>query len=137
MDNDQLYGRALDIVDRKARGLWLPIMTHLALRKYPAAMVALANFYDETGVPTSNTNPFSSDNLLRRAWQMGEITAAQSRAMGCFNSNDMVGFRRWARRAAMLGNNECRRYVKNFETRLPHGDARKIGRHRPYARRDT
>jgi hypothetical protein len=134
MDQDKLYARALAIYDRKANGLYMPILQHLAMRRYPAAMALLANL--EYGAPAHIANPFSAAGLLRRAWRLGDKVAAQNMAMTHFNNNEMAGFRLWARRAAKLGDECSAEYVKHFDTRLPHGDARKIGRHRPKTGRD-
>lgn len=136
MDEERLYARAMSIRDRKANGLWLPIIMHLAMRRHPDAMVVLASWFEDTGPIVPNTDPFGSHNLLRRAWRMGNVHAAQNMAMTYFNENNLAKFRLWARRAAELGDGSCATYVKRFETRLPHANAGRIGRKRPWARRD-
>ena len=66
----------------------------------------------------------------------GDVRAANNAAMSCFNRNDMIGYRRWLRRAARAGDVMAAKQLRRFETRLWHADARKVGRPRPEQRRD-
>lgn len=136
---DRLYLRAIEIREGRALGLWLPIMWHLALRRYPAAMVELADWYNHDnrlawfGAAASS---FSPAGLYHRATRYGDSRAAHNAAMSCFNRNDMSGYRRWLRQAAKLGDEMAQRQLANFELRLPHESARKIRRIRPNQKRD-
>ena len=77
-------------------------------------------------------DPFSSEGLAYRAVRLGHAPAAYNLAMESFNRRDMKGYRRWLRKAAMLGDEDAAKQLTRFETRLPHGAARDIGRGRPY-----
>jgi hypothetical protein len=135
----KLYRKALAIQRGTARGLWMPIMWHLALRRHNGAMIDLANQLSQSNRLTDLGAPgdrFSAVGLYRRAWRMGDARAPQHLAMGCFNRNDLVGYRHWLRRAAQAGDGQAGAELRRFETRLSHSAARKIGRGRPYLKRD-
>jgi len=123
-----LYERAAAIFDGKQPGFALPIFQHLALRRYPDAMLALADF-----APNGRAaDPFSNAGLRRRALRLGSARAAQHLAMQCFNDDDLNGYRHWLARGARMGDAEADVERHRFETRLPHGAARDIRRLRPY-----
>ena len=142
MDADKLYERAINIKDRLDHGLWLPILRHLMLRGHENAMVALGHWYTEGNDRRDldgTGEPYTAANLYYRVWRKGGDSAAHaahSLAISYFNRGDMLRFRQWARRGARLGDYSCKFYVKNFETRLPHANARDVRRQRPEAKRD-
>ncbi len=136
---ERLYCEALEIQAARKPGFWVPRMQYLALRGYDFAMIVLANWYSESGKLSDEGRPgdaFSAAGLYRRAYRQGYATAAQNMAMGCFNRSDMAGYRHWLAQGAKLGDEDAQRERRFFETRLPHSDARKIGRLRPYQKRD-
>jgi len=57
-------------------------------------------------------------------------------AMGCFNRGDMRGYRHWLALGARAGDENARRARGFFEMRLPHSYAGRIGRLRPWQKRD-
>jgi hypothetical protein len=137
--DDRLYRRALSIREENGHGFWVPIMRHLALRGHAEAMVDLADWSSgENGCENLGvaSDAFSAAGLYRRAFRKGAARAARNMAMGCFNGNDLPGYRRWMRRAGEAGDLESVLEAKRFETRLGHGAARRIGRHRPWHERD-
>lgn len=142
MDDQQLFLRALNIQHGRAHGFWVPIMRRLMLRGHEDAMIAVAHWYterDEPGDLGGTGEPYTAANLYYRVWRRGgreAARAAHSLAMSYFNRGDMLRYRHWLRRGARLGDVSCLLYTKHFETRLPYQAARKIGRHRPEARRD-
>ena len=125
---ERRYARAISILDGKANGFGVPILFHLALRGMSDAMIALSNELSGGG---AIADPFSQRGLCRRAWRRGDTTGAQNLAVDCFNRHDLQGYRHWLHRAARMGNPYAAREVRRFETRLPHLNARKIGRKRP------
>jgi len=136
---DKLYLRALNIREAHACGLWEPIMWHLALRGHVNAMVDLAHWLSESNTHRSlgiASDAFSAAGLYRRAYRRGDARAAYSLAMSYFNRNDMGGYRAWVTRAGRAGDGAAAAQARHFETRLPHGAARKIGRQRPEQKRD-
>ncbi|MES2054444.1 MAG: hypothetical protein V4564_00775 [Pseudomonadota bacterium] len=136
---ERLYCRALKIAAGGTPGLWLLIMQHLAFRGHIGAMRELANWYSRSNrveALGAAGDHSSAAGLYRRAWRRGDAYAAQHLAMSCFNRGDLQGYRRWIGRAAQAGDTDARREARRFETRLPHANARKIGRLRPFARRD-
>jgi len=137
--SDQLFLRALAIRYDHKPGLWVPIMWHLALRRDTEAMIELACWICETskwpGDLGSRSDAFSPAGLYYRAFRLGNARAAQHLAVQCFNRRDLTGYRYWLRQGAKLdgyASNE----LHHFETRLPHSTARRIGRLRPYHKRD-
>ena len=56
--------------------------------------------------------------------------------MGCFNRGDMRGYRHWLALGARAGDENARRARGFFEMRLPHSYAGRIGRLRPWQKRD-
>ncbi|MEG3176101.1 hypothetical protein U1872_07665 [Sphingomonas sp. RB3P16] len=136
---DRLYLKGLAIRDRQRVGLWQPIMWHLALRGHVGAMIELADWFSDDDSISSvgkSADPFCAAGLYRRAYKKGDARAARNAAMGCFNRNDMIGYRQWLRRAATAGDDESRAELLYFETRLWHAAARKIRRLRPSQKRD-
>ena len=133
----RLYERALAIQEGRARGLWVPIAWHLALRCDPLGMTLLAIWLSGTATRESLGKPadaFSAAGLYRRAWRRGNETAAQNLAMSHFNMRDLAGYRHWLRKAARAGSVEERLELRRFETRLPHETARRLRRQRPFRR---
>ena len=142
MTDEELYLHALNIQDGRAHGFWVPIMRRLMLRRHEGAMIALGHRYTEANAPgdlDAMGDPYTAANLYYRVWRRGRpeaASAAHSLAMSYFNRGDMLRYRHWLRRGARLGDYTCGIYVRHFETRLPHAAARRVGRHRPEARRD-
>ncbi len=130
---DRLWARYWRIRDNYRNGLCMPILWHLALQRDVEAMLELSSVSDQVG---RCADPFSSEGLAYRAFKAGSATAAQNLAMSAFNRNDLQGYRQWLAKAAMLGGEDEKRELKRFEIRLPHGNARKIGRKRPTRRYD-
>jgi hypothetical protein len=136
---DRLHSKALDIREGNAVGLWVPIMRHLALRGHHAAMIDLAAWFSQSNRLADFGSPadgFSAAGLYRRAWRHGNAYAAQHLAMGCFNRGDLRGYRHWLGHSARAGDADAKRELLRFEIRLPHANARKVRRLRPFARRD-
>lgn len=137
---DRLYLKALGIRYERRPGLWLPIMWHLALRRYPGAMRELADWLagdrdqEPMGAPADG---FSAAGLYRRAHRLGDALAAHNAAAGCFNRNDLSGYRQWLNMAARRGDKDARKQLRYFETRLPNLAACRVGRLRPKQRRDA
>lgn len=130
---DRLYARAVNILERRENGFGGPILEYLAHRGVTNAMVALGCYFD---LPGGFAVPSSDRGLNRRAWRRGDPTGASNLAVDCFNRRDLQGYRMWLHRAARAGDPYSARELKRFETRLPHGDAKKIRRGRPYRRYD-
>lgn len=107
----------------------MPILWHLALRRYQFAMLELSQRVEPAG---RISDPFSSAGLAYRAYRLGLSFGAQNLAMDCFNRGDLAGYRKWLGRAARAADEDAARELRRFETRLPHGDAGRIGRKRPY-----
>ena len=136
---DRLYLKALAVRYERQVGLWRPIMWHLALRGHTGAMIELADWFadgDGTSSVGKPADSFGAAGLYRRAYLKGDARAARNAAMCCFNRNDMTGYREWLRRAAKAGDADSSKELRKFETRLWHGAARKIGRLRPFHKRD-
>jgi hypothetical protein len=134
---ERAWVRSHRIRERKAVGLWLPIVWHLAIRKYIPAMVDLASWLsDPISIQSSGrtSDAFSANGLYYRAFRARSANAAQHMAMNRFNLNDLAGYRRWLRKAAILGDAEAANELGHFETRLPHAAARRIFRHRSQRR---
>ena len=136
---DQLYLKGLAARYERQRGLWLPIMWHLALRGHAEAMIELADWFSDDNSAKAFGKPgdaFSAAGLYYRAYKMGAARAATNAGMSCFNRNDLIGYRQWLRRAAKAGDNEAGKQLRHFETRLWHTASRKVGRLRPEQKRD-
>jgi len=134
---DRLYARAFAILDGQANGLGTSILWHLALRRHGLAMLMLAGRFTYNGDRADLGRPsdaFGAAGLYYRAWRQGEPFGAQNMAMDLFNNGDMQGYRHWLRRAARAGDADSAAELRRFETRLPHGHARKSRRIRPYRR---
>ena len=130
---DKLWRRYWAIRDDHVPGLATPILWHLALGHDPAIMVDLASTFP---APGRRADSFSQAGLCYRAWRLGYGYGAQHLAMNAFNTGDMHGYRTWLRRAANAGDKDSARGLKRFETRLPHTNARRVGRKRPHRKSD-
>ena len=103
-------------------------------------MLTLAGLLHQTGKAEDLGSPAQAGDaawLYRRVWRAGGDDArhaAQHMAMSCFNTGNLAGYRLWLRRAHMLGDNDAGLELDRFETRLPFGNARAIGRGRPWRR---
>jgi hypothetical protein len=137
---DRLYLKGLGIrYERHRVGCWLPIMWHLALGGHTGAMIELADWFSKGGSSKAfgkTADPFSAAGLYYRAYRRGDARAASNAAMSCFNCNDMIGYRKWLKRAAKAGDKEASQQLRYFETRLWHSAARKVRRLRPKQKRD-
>jgi hypothetical protein len=134
--HDDLYVRAITIHEGTGPGLWLPKIRALVLRGHADAMIELADWLSqENNRPRAAADAFGAIGLYRRAYRMGEPRAAHNLAMTYFNRDDLAGYRTWIRKAGRAGDNAAREEAGRFETRLPHKNAAKIGRIRPYRRR--
>lgn len=135
---DRLFRRAWLILDGKAPGFGLPILRHLALRGYGAAMLELANRDTsggqraELGRLSDSASPFGQ---FYRAYRGGADYAAQNLAMTFFNVGELARYRHWLHRAARAGDLDARAELRRFETRKPHRLAWQLRRGRP-CRRD-
>ncbi|WP_116090672.1 hypothetical protein [Sphingomonas crusticola] len=134
----QLYARAIDILDGLKPGFGLPILRHLALRRFSVAMTVLA---DRSAGEDGNelglaSRVGSAAWMYRRAYRMGHARAAYNLAISHFNGNDLQGYRHWLFRAAKAGDERAQIELQHFQTRMEHGAARKIGRHRPWQKLD-
>ena len=136
--NERLWTRAWSIREGRARGKWLPIIQHLALRGEPHAIIELADWYsgsDGTDLGAA-ADAFAPAGLYCRALRKGEPRGAYNLAMSHFNRNERGRYRHWLGKAARAGDGAAALQFGHFETRLPHAVARLIGRHRPEAKRD-
>ena len=137
---DRLFERAEAIMQRRANGYYMPILGHLARRDHAPAMLELAGLFSSDNDPADLGVMWRVGTpawLYRRVWLRGGYYAryaAQNLAMARFNIGDLHGYRLWLRRAQMLGDNDAGLELDRFETRLPHGAARAIGRGRPWRR---
>lgn len=130
--NEQLQRLADAWCNGLSPGDGMGLLWHLALRRYPSAITELSRRIGEDG--RSAAEPFSAAGLAHRALRRGDPVAAYNAAISCFNRRDFRGYRHWLRLAVNAGDKDARRQLRRFETRLPHGAARDIGRGRP--RRD-
>lgn len=137
--HQRIYENALLIQHGERIGAWLPKIWHLAARGHSDAMVELADWLSEDNSLASfgkMSDAFSPAGLYYRAYRKGNARAAYNAARSCFNRSDMGSYRLWLRRAAVAGDDEAKKELGNFETRLWHSAARKIGRARPQQKRD-
>ena len=135
--DDRLFLRADAILDRRANGHALPILRHLAQRRYLPAMLELARWATQTGDPPAvggMSDPRSPAALMRRAHLLGDITAAQNLALTLFHAGDLAGYRHWLRKASRAGDPDAGAELCRFELRQPYPLARRIRRQRPYRR---
>ncbi len=130
---DRLYDRALHIQAGLKPGFCKPIFYILAIRNYGHGQVLFA--CDFAVEKMRGNHPASSAYWYRKAWRGGNANAAQHMAMDCFAANDLQGYRRWLRRAALLGDSEAAFQLRKFATRLPIARLRAIRRMRPEYRR--
>jgi hypothetical protein len=130
---DDLWDRYYGIRDQHHNGHRMPILRYLALRRDLQAMIELS---DALEAPGNAGRRYSSAGLLYRAYRAGNETAAQHVAMNAFNREDLSGYRRWLARAAKAGDADAASELCRFETRLPHDNARVIGRQRPHRSSD-
>jgi hypothetical protein len=126
---DRLWNRYWSICERRGIGLATPILWHLALRHDALAMTELGSTFPKEG---RLTDPFSQAGLAYRAYRRGERNGAQHLAMNAFNKGDLAGYRHWLARGANAGDEDAQRELARFETRLPHSNASRIRRRRPY-----
>jgi hypothetical protein len=134
---DRLYARADAIIERRANGLAMPILEHLALRRYTPAMLELARRATASGDPAALgrvSDTRSPAALMRRAHRLGDVTAAQNLAMTLFHAGDLAGYRRWLRQAARTGDTDAGVELSRFELRQPFPLARRVRRIRPLRR---
>ena len=131
VDADRLLERYWNIESNHGIGFRMPIVWHLALRRNTMAMTELAN---ELPLGGRILDGFSGVGLNYRAYRMGDANGAQHLAMDAFNRRDLTGYRTWLRRAAKLGDADCRAELRRFEIRLPHKTAFAIHRGRPLRR---
>lgn len=130
---DRLWTRYWGICDNHEIGYAMPIIWHLALRRDPMGMVELGRRLDRAG---RLADPFSQEGLAYRAFRAGHAYGAQHLAMNAFNRADLGRYRYWLARGARAGDADAARELKRFEIRLPHANARRIGRKRPHRRSD-
>jgi hypothetical protein len=136
---ERLYLKGCAVRHERRVGLWMPIMWHLALRGHSGAMIELADWFSDDNRARAFGTPadaFSAAGLYYRAHRRGDARAAHNAAMGCFNRNDMLEYRRWLRRAEKAGDAQAGTQLRCFETRLWHSAARKVRRLRPEQKRD-
>lgn len=126
---DRLYARAWRIKDEHACGHYLPIFEALAMRGHVWGMIEHADTLARGG---RIGHLGTASSFLYRAFRHGEPTAAQHLSRMAFQAGDMKAYRHWLRQAANKGDGDCLKELRCFETRLPHINARLIGRKRPY-----
>lgn len=134
---DRLFLRADAIMERRANGFAMPILKHLALRRYAPAMLELARWTTMSGDPAAIgrvSDPRSPAALMRRAHRLGDITAAQNLAMTLFHAGDLAGYRHWLGKAARAGDGDAGAELRRFELRQPFPLARRMRRKRPFRR---
>ena len=130
---ERLWSRYWDIRDDHHNGYATPIIWHLALRRDPLAMTELSSTFNKPG---RIADPFSQEGLAYRAFRCGHRNGANHLAMNAFNRNDLGRYRYWLARGAKSGDADAARELRRFELRLPHMNARLIGRKRPHRRSD-
>ena len=130
---DRLWSRYWGIRDNHQNGYAMPIIWHLALRSDPMAMLELGSTFDKPG---RIADPFSQEELAYRAFRLGDPSGPQHLAMNAFNKGDLGRYRFWLARGAKFGDADAARELRRFELRLPHTNARLIGRKRPHRRSD-
>ena len=132
---DRLYNRAEAILDGKANGFGMPILRTLAHRRHGPSMLSLAARQTEGG-KRGELGRFSNANspagLMFRAFQQGEVNAAQNLALTLFYLGDLAGYRHWLRKAARGGDEDAAKELSRFEVRQPWPLAQKIKRKRPF-----
>jgi len=126
---ERLWERYWKIRDHHGNGYATPILWHLSLRGHTGAMTVLSSISDREG---RIAEPFSQAGLAYRAYRRGDPIGANHLAMNGFNRGDLARYRYWLARAARSGDKDAMRGLRRFETRLPHGDAKAIGRGRPW-----
>jgi hypothetical protein len=134
---DRLFARADAILEGRENGLGVPILWHLALRKYGPAMLSLASRATATGVYSElgrMSNAYSPLGLMHRAYRLGELNAAQNLAMTYFYVGNLAMYRHWMRKAASAGDTDAAQELGRFETRQPYNLAKRLRRLRPVRR---
>lgn len=127
---------------RRANCHYMPILDHLARRGHAQAMLDLAGLFSRDNDPAdlgSMPRVGMPAWRYRRVWRRGgeySAVAAQNLAMSYFNICGLRGYRLWLRRGQALGDSDAGFERAHFETRLPHGAARAIGRGRPWRRNE-
>jgi len=129
----RLWSRYWGIRDDHQNGFATSIVWHLALRRDPLAMTELGSTFERPG---RIADSFSQEGLAYRAFRHGHPNGAQHLAMNAFNRRDLAGYRYWLARAAKSGDRDALCELRRFEVRLPHTNARRIGRKRPHRRAD-
>jgi hypothetical protein len=131
---EKMYARADAIQERRANGLWEPIFWHMAIRGNGLALLRLSDWHSRKGTRAELGrfgDAFSPLGMMYRAFRKGERFAGSHMAMSYFNIGDLAGYRHWLAKAAKAGDDWSAAELKRFETRKPHGLAKKIGRLRP------
>lgn len=134
---ERLFDRAEAILEGRQNGLGMPILRHLAFRRYGPALLSLACRMTQKGTRFEwgrICRASSAAGMMYRAYRIGEINAAQNLAMTRFNMGDMQGYRHWMHRAAKAGDTDAAYELKLFEIRMPHPLARRLRRLRSYRR---
>lgn len=134
---DRLFARADAILEGRANGFAMPVLEHLALRRYGPAMLELARratASGDRGAIGRVQDAGSPAGLMYRAHRRGEYTAAQNFAMTLFHAGDLAGYRHWLRKAARGGDTDAAAELRRFELRQPFPAARWVGRVRPLRR---
>jgi hypothetical protein len=134
---DRLYMRADAILERRANGFAMPILRHLALRRYGPAMLTIAcdaTASGEGAVLGRISDARSPAGIMYRAHRLGWCIAAQNLALTLFYAGDLAGYRHWLRKAARMGDEDALAELRRFETRQPFPLARRLGRIRPHRR---
>lgn len=117
---ERLYGRALDILERRANGHALPIVWKLAIRRYPPAVNLLTDFLcDDRAV-----------KLLRPLARRGDATSGYNLAITLRNGGDMWGYRTTLALAARHDEG-CAHELRRFKVRFPYGAMRRWRRLEP------
>ena len=132
-NKDRLWDRYWRITERRGSGHVMPILWHLTLRGDELAMTELGSTFPREG---RIAEPFSQPGLAYRAFRRGQRNGAQHLAMNAFNRGDLARYRYWLARGARAGDRDAQRELARFEIRLPHENAFRVRRGRPYRRYD-
>lgn len=135
--SDRLFSRAEAILAGKSNGFGMPILQMLAHKRYGPAMLSLAARKTDTGKRADLgrfSHATSPAGLMYRAFQQGEVNAAQNLALTLFYAGDLPGYRKWLRRAARGGDKDAAKELSRFEVRQPYPLARRMKRIRPFRR---
>ena len=116
----KLYGRALEILDRRASGHALPVLRALARRGFAPAVNLLSDY-----LPTAQAIA-----SLRRGARAGDPICAYNLAVTYRNRGDMLRYRTALAAAARL-DPDAADELRGFRTRFPEEPMRRFGRLRP------